>query len=233
MKLWKSSMLIMGVAVLLLLSMIASADESVTDGTGDIYHWAWNADVGTYNWQIATDDKPNIDITGLSFDINGDTATFTMTVDGSIEDSEVTNYWSTYTSDENITYFYTYNNGQVIGMASNTETTMFDMEADFTVTDSTLTVMFDSVGEGTTDIEFYGYAHTWTETSGESGESWWDYAPDTYFEGDIDVGDDEDATDEDDDDDGGTPSEPSTPGFEMIVVLAAIALAFIILRRKK
>ena len=239
MRIWMSSMLIIGISVLVLSSMNVSA-ETVTDGTGDIYHWYWNADSGTFGWQVTADEKPNINIKELTFSTSGDIATFTMTVDGIIEDSEFVSYWATYTSGENIVYLFTYINGVAGGMASNADTTQFDMEADSTVVGDTLTIMFDSVGEGTSDVEFHGYAYTWTESGGVSGESWWDYAPDTYFEGDIsddDTGGDDTSGDDtggDGNGDGGTPSPPSgTPGFETLAVIAALGVALIILRRRK
>jgi hypothetical protein len=233
-RIWKSSLLIIGLCVLVLSSMTAVA-ETVTDGTGDIYHWYWNADSGTFGWLVSTDEKPNIDITELSYTISGETATFVMKVAGNIEDTQYISYWATYTSDE-VTYFYTYANGEVFGMASNSETTLFDMEAEVTVSGDTLTIEFDSVGEGIANLEFYGHAHIWTETGGESGESWWDYAPDTYFGGDIsddDTGGDDTGGDGDGDEDGGTPPPTGTPGFETLAVIAALGVAFIILRRKK
>ena len=267
MRIWKSSMIIIGLCVLMLSSLTVSA-ETVTDGTGDIYHWYWNADSGTFGWQVSTDEKPNIDITELSYTIGGETATFVMKVAGNIEDTQYISYWTTYTSDE-VTYFYTYTNGEVLGMASNSETTLFDTEAEVTVSVDTLTIEFDSVGEGITNLEFHGYAHIWTETGGESGESWWDYAPDTYFEGDLidpDSGDvDEDVTcwqcDENNESasqtfpagtvcgegdaedypfgtepncgNGAPPVTKKQPGFETLTVIAALGVAFIILRRKE
>lgn len=221
MRIWRSSLLIIGLCVLVLSSMTAVAE---TDGTGDIYHWYWNADSGTFGWQVTVDEKPNIDIIELSYTISEETATFVMKVAGNIEDAQYISYWATYTSDE-VTYFYTYANGEVLGMASNSETTSFDMEAAVTVLEDTLTVEFDSVGEGITNLEFYGHAHIWTETGGESGESWWDYAPDTFFTGDL--GDDT----EGDENDGTTPPS-GTPGFETLAVIAALGIAFIMLRRR-
>ena len=170
MKIWKYSILIIGISVLILSSIPVSA-ETITDGTGDLYHWYWDAENGIFKWQLATDDKPNIDITQLTYGFGSEKTTFTFEVSGVIEDSENLVYWATYTSEE-ATYYFTYANGEAFGLASSTSSSLFDMEPDYTVDGNTITVEFDSVGEGVTDVEVYGYTHLWTQTGGESGEDY-------------------------------------------------------------
>ena len=248
MKICKTCLFIVGITVLLLSSMTATAEEIVNDDMGDVYHWFWDVDTQTFGWQMATDDKPNIDIKDISFSIDKNIATFTITVspEGEIETSAIAYYWGTYVSGENIVYWFSYSNGEALGMASNADTTQIDMAPDYSIDTNTLTIMFDSVGEGASEVEFHGYAYTWTETGGQTGESWWDYAPDSYFTGEIedtetdeedpDTGETDDTEEETDDttsEDGDGGTSNNTPGFEAFVVIAAIGIIYFTLRRKK
>lgn len=64
-------------------------------------------------------------------------------------------------------------------------------------------------------VEYLTYGVTY-------GKAWYDYAPDSeapFYSGG--------------DGDGQTPLSPKTPGFETLAVIAALGIAFIILRRRK
>ena len=89
MKLWKSSMLIVGVVVLLLSTLTVSAES---DSTGDVWHYYALSETN-WGWEAHTGSKPNIDITSVSDTITGSEATLTMTVAGTIEDSDKIIYY--------------------------------------------------------------------------------------------------------------------------------------------
>ena len=89
MKIRKISMFVIGVVVLLISSMTASA---ASDGTADIWHY--HVSEATWGWgEYSGEDKSNIDITSVDYSITGSQATLTMTVNGNIEDSETVFYY--------------------------------------------------------------------------------------------------------------------------------------------
>ena len=109
MKFWKSSIIFVSVAVLLLSSMAVSAEtKTETDATGDVFHWQIT-ETG-FNWEYSAD-KPNIDITEMSCDVSDGTITLSLTVAGTIENSELITYVLYYNS-ENSSYSATYSNGE-------------------------------------------------------------------------------------------------------------------------
>ena len=233
MRLRKSSLLIIGLSALVLSSMTATA-ETVTDGTGDVYFGVGSA------YEVATDDKPNVDITEITFNEGDVTTTMTMTVNGVIEDSEYVQYWITFEVSEEASYSCSYTDGIVMGMATTGESG--SMEVSASVSGNTLTVEFESVNIAADGGVLYGYAATWSEELETTGEMWMDYAPGTYApwygddgNGDGDGDGDVDGEDGDGDGDGdGTTTPPSgTPGFEAIAVIAALGVAFIVLKRRK
>ena len=121
---------------------------------------------------------------------------------------------------------------------------------DVTVVDSEVsvsqgnTIIFTFTRSGSTEIgEIVGSA---MENSEDPSQGWMDYVPNDFspwYGGDED--DDDDTGDDDDDDviispngddtggDGNGGNGGGIPGFEAIAVIAAIAVALIILRRKK
>ncbi|ENO12219.1 hypothetical protein MBGDC06_00737, partial [Thermoplasmatales archaeon SCGC AB-539-C06] len=131
---------------------------------------------------------------------------------------------------------------------------------DVTVVDSEVsvsqgnTIIFTFTRSGSTEIgEIVGYT---MENSEDYIQGWADYAPNdfsTWFSGDDDDAVDEDESDEDDEDedttgddediilpngddtdgDGNGDKGGGTPGFEILAFIVALAIAFIILKRKK
>jgi len=209
--------------------MTATA-ETVTDPTGDVYYGSGLA----YN--LATDDKPNVDITGITFDEGDVTTTMTMTVNGVIEDSDYAMYWATYAVGEEASYLFTYTNGAVIGIATTGSSGSF--EATASVSGNTLTVEFDSINIATEGGVLYGYAHVWLEGTGGAGETWMDYAPGEYspwygIDPGTDPGSNGDPSNGGENNNNNAPPPSGTPGFETLTVIAALGVAFIILRRRK
>ena len=216
MKLWKSSMLIVGVVVLLLSTLTVSAES---DDAGDVWHW--RVSETAWSWEHSGG-KPNIDITSVSYTITGSEATLTMTVAGTIEDSEEIIYYMHLVGDDETTYyqaFYVNGEGMVMGYGGYSG---FFEQLENPVSGNTFTATFEIDNPDAT-YSVWAYSGEYAEVGDESGEAWWDYAPNTYSPwytgGDGNGGDN-----------GGGGG---TPGFETLAVIAALGAAFIILRRRK
>ena len=221
MKLWKSSMLIVGVVVLLLSSITVSAES---DSTGDVWHW--RVSETTWSWEHSGG-KPNIDITSVSHTITDSEATLTMTVAGTIGDSEKIVYYMHLVGDDETTYyqaFYVNGEGMIMGYGGYSG---FYEQLENPVSGNTFTATFEIDNPDAT-YSVWAYSAEYAETGDESGEAWWDYAPDTYSP--WYTGDGDDGTNGGDGN-GGTGD--GTPGFETLVVIAALGIALIILRRRK
>jgi PGF-CTERM protein len=147
-----------------------------------------------------------------------------------IQDSETIVYLLFYNTTD-ATYTFTYTNGQGIAMGLGLGGGFNISTGEFIASGNTLTATIDLLGEGTVDA-FWGYAAEYTTLGDtQTGEWWGDWIPGTfapwYTDGDGDVN-----GNGDEDGGNGTPSD-GTPGFEALAVIAALAVAFVILRRRK
>jgi len=71
--------------LILLGSCFTVAATSISDGTGDIWHWA---QTGTsWSWQGNVGNKPNIDITEVSYTVEENKITLKLEVAGDIQTS--------------------------------------------------------------------------------------------------------------------------------------------------
>ncbi len=219
--------------LILLGTCFITTAESINEGTGDVYHYS---QTGTaWSWRAGIADKPNIDITEISYSVNDDKLTLKLEVAGSIQNSEYYWYNMYYNSSDTI-YTWWWSNGTGFGMASNQGQQAYDMIQNFTVTGNSISAEFNVLGDTATKIDLWGQAHHYTTlgSSQQTNEWWGDWAPNEKFIHDIED-DDTDGTDGTDDglDDDGPGSETKTPGFEMVLVIAAVAVAFIILRKRR
>ena len=217
MRVWKRSILLfVGISVLLLSTLTVSAES---DATGDVWHW--RVSETTWSWEHSGG-KPNIDITSVSHTITDSEATLTMTVAGTIQDSEKIVYYMHLVGDDETTYyqaFYVNGGGGYLLIGAGFEGGALVNP----VSSNTFTATFP-IADPSATYSVWAYSAEHVETGDESGEAWWDYAPDThspwyYISGDGDTGD------------GGTGG--GTPGFETLAVIAAVGVALIILRRRK
>ena len=221
MKIWKKSVLIFGAFIILIIASIPSFAETITDGTNDVFHHRLSD--GTWGYYY-TDEKDNIDITSISYDVNNNNVTLTITVDGVIEKSSNIVYWVYYTSAE-ATYWMMYTNGSGIVFC----------EKDFTIGDKAvvtasgdkITGVFPLYGSDTSKVDLYGTAYQYTLANNPNAELWVDWNPNTHSGAPT--------ASQEDDTDGDTSSDNNkgTPGFETIILIAAIGISLIILRRKK
>jgi len=224
MKLRKSSILFVSVAVMLLSSMAVSADKTESDPTGDVWHWTYID--GMYGWDYNIAGKPHIDITEISYAVSGAQVTLTLKIAGTITDSELVSYRAMlYTSDSD--YSLTWINNECIAFGTDTvDGSQMDYDPEIMVSENTISATFDVVGTFSTGVELVGSAFEYTSVGDTNVEWWADWAPETsspYWEED----------DGDGDGDGTTTPPSGTPGFETIAFIGAIAVALIILRKRK
>jgi len=214
-------------AVSAMLATTLASAEKVTDDTDDVWHWTWNTGLGKFSWAKSTTSKPNIDITELSYTVEGGQAILKMKVKGEIENSEKVAYIVYYnTTDTN--YWMSYSNGTGFCMATSGTSMAW---GNVTVSGDTITATVNLVSTGT-ESEFWGYAAEYTKIGDTSAEWWGDWAPQEespWYEGDGGDGGDGGEDGENGDGDGGG----GIPGFEGAVLCISIVIAFVILRRRK
>ena len=231
MRIWKSSLLIIGISVLVLSSMTATAE---TDETGDVWHHEWT---GTdYSWGAFSGSKPAIDISDVSYTIDGTQATVTMTTVGDMTpNTENVVYTMHLQSSESAYYMIVYSNGEgaVAGMGD-----FFGSgsQLDNPISGNTFTASFE-ISDPSAEYTVIGFNAEYSDPDDEHGEAWWDYAPNSQapwfgMGGDGDGDGDGDGNGDGNGDDG-TPPPSGTPGFETLAVIGAIAVALIILRKRK
>lgn len=193
-----------------------AAAETVTDDTGDVFHWKWSENLGRYSWAHAVTDKPNIDIREMSYDVSDTTLTLTMTVDGTIEDAEDVWYWAYYNTTD-ATYYMNYINGTGTCMGTGANNFSF---GNVSAAGDMITGTIDLLGTDT-KASFWGWAAT-GYTGAASGEYWQDWAPQDYAPA-ITNGDG-------DGDDGG---DGGIPGFTMLLALAGIVAVLAVFRLRR
>jgi hypothetical protein len=246
--------LFLGAVFFLILTAIPSS--AITDSTGDVYHWKLTNN--TWSWGEYTGQKDNIDITSIEYSIVGSEATLTMTIKGSIEESQNIFYYMRMVGTSG-TYqaYYAMGTGLWSGLDG------FSGEGGQLtdpISGNTFTATF-TISDPSDSYEVYGWAVEYSNIQNTQTAEWWaDYAPVDYAPwattgdddtgddtGDDDTGDDdsggedtgdddtgEDGTDgEDTADEGGDGDGGGTPGFELLAVIAALAIALIILRKRK
>jgi hypothetical protein len=235
MKFSRICIVLIGIFALILSSISASA-ETETDQTGDVYHWIMVD--SEWSWQPSVEQKPNIDITELTYIIGDGQMTISMKVSGAIESSDNIAYMA-WVNTSDATYQMYLLNEQKIVMAMNTEEGgMPAMNTDITISGDTITCTIELVGTDETSTEFWGYAMEYTEFGAANQEWWGDWIPGTYapFWGEDGNGDEDDDTNDDSDSngDGGSSTDSNgTPGFEVMSIFIAMAIAVIIMKRRK
>jgi len=225
---------IISTIMLLLLINNVVANENISDLTGDLFNHYLDQDINDYAWKMATDEIPNIDIIKLSFTITDNITTFSIKVNGEIENSKYISYFISYTSTES-NYICTYRDGIISGNASNTESISEDNEPEFSISNDTLIVKFESMGQGIDNVKFYGYASYSLEEEIDVGQSWVDYVPDSDFPYDIveiEPNNDSNGNETDSNQDNSDTSS-KTPSFELLSIIIALFFVFFIFRSKK
>jgi hypothetical protein len=230
-------------------STVCVCAETESDATGDVYHYSFSQ--SKWSWQKSVDSKPDIDITEISYSADGDKVTLNLKVNGDIVSSENVYYWAYYNSSDSAYYLY-WTNGEGFGIATDIGQTggSFDFDPDISVSDGTITAVFDIIGE-TDNVALWGWAAEYTNYGDQSSEWWGDWAPISYApfsaEDILDNGEDDslvdDASSENEDEDKDIidngeddtedkESDNATPGFEFVFVILTIFSILIIIRNR-
>jgi len=216
--------------LVLLGSCFTAAATSVDDGTSDVRHWTFTFTGGRWDGNIGS--KPNIDITEISYTVNNNQITLKMKVSGEIQTSEKVSY-AMYFNSSDTHYMLSYNDGTGSGIGFKG---MNSTKGNVSVSRDTLSVVLDVLGD-ISKVDLWGYAAEYSSYGDLSAEWWGDWAPNEKFP--FDTGTDgTDGTDSTNGTDGGlnhkeSGSDKKTPGFELVLILAAIAVVLIVLRKRR
>jgi hypothetical protein len=226
MKVWKPSICI-GSILLLVLSCGAASATSITDGSGDVWHYAQTGTSWSYVGNVGN--KGNIDIKEVAYTVNNNKLTLSLEVYGTIQNSEKITYIVFYNSTDS-QYFFSYTNGEGGGIGW--KGMNFTSGQNVTVNEDMVSVELDVLGD-TSKVELWGYAVEYTTLDDYTKEWWGDWAPNEKLP--FQTGTDGDNTNGTDGNQGGdnTSGGSKTPGFEVIPVLAAVAVALILLRKRR
>lgn len=163
--------------LILLVSCFSATAISISDGTGDVWHWAKSVSGTSWSWYGNVADKPNIDITEVSYTVSDNKITLTLKVSGTIQTSEKVIYWVYYNStDTNYWFSYTNGNGSGFGMKDMSYTAT----EEFLISGNSISVVLDVLGD-TSKVELWGYAVEYTEIGDETAEWWGDWVPNEKF----------------------------------------------------
>ena len=222
MNLRKSSLCFIGIAALILSCFSASA-ANINDGTNDI--WRWTQSGIAWSWSGNVGDKPNIDITEVSYSVNENKVTIMLEVKGTIQSSEKIFYYVFYNSTDT-NYTLVWSNGHGYGWA--VKESSYEQGNNITVSEGKISGEFTSQGD-TSNVDLWGYAVEYTASENQTTNEWWgDWAPNEKFTYDTGIPGDDETPGND-----SSPPEKKTPGFEIVPVIAAVAIACILLRRRR
>ena len=157
--------------------------------------------------QPGISNQQHLDIREISYTFDDSGLTLTMELQGAVSD-DATYTVTLDTEDASYGMIYDYGGWSSVAASEAGEFIPYFQGAEYgTVSGNTITMLFDRVGSSTTAVDFWGQA---LELGG--------------------------ARDDVPNENGGgsnTPSPTGTPGFELIFFIAAIGVAFIILRKRK
>ncbi len=233
--------------LLLVLSSFASA-AAVSDPTGDVAHWRITGT--SWGWEYNVGNKPEIDITEISYTVNGDKLTITLQIAGTIQPSGVIQYWAYLnTSDAHYWMYWSNGSGYGFAMSGDLYSGQVNQTTDIHVTSNTLSCTFPVVGTDYSTADLWGYAAEYVSPGNTFAEWWGDWIPNEHSpwwdeqnagggsnpgggestSGDNNTGGSEETSGENGDQ---GVSPPKTPGFEMPILIAAAGISFILLRKK-
>ena len=237
MKILRKNILIL--AIVFTIFGAANIVTAETDDTGDLWHYEV---FGTSaSWEAYSGSKDYIDITNIDYSISGSEATLTMTLAGNIQDSEtILYYMHLVMGTDYYNAWYTNGMGLVTGVGG-TLTGYYSMLTS-PVSGNTFTATF-TVNDPSATYEVRGYAQELSELDDETAEWWGDWAPNTYFydysgynpEEEEEEEEEEQEEEEEEEQEEGEENDKDkgSPGFEVIVFIAAITIAILFIRRKK
>ncbi len=231
MKLKKYNLFVVGMMVLMMFCFSASA-ETVDDDNDDIFHATWDETLLKYTTSPSSVDKPSIDITGMSAEVDGTNLTITLTVaeDGEIVNSSLVGYTVFYNTSD-AAYVVIYSSGISIVTSISIDNPLDFGMGEASAEGNILTATIELKGEETSPTEFYAMSMETsvpsTDPSYATAERWLDWAPNSFMNIELAGGDG------DGDGDGDDGTSTGTPGFETLAVIAALGIALFIFRRRK
>lgn len=232
----KNCCMVMISLLILLGSCFTVAATSISDGTGDVWHWAKSVSGTSWSWQGNVGNKPNIDITEVSYTVNQDKITLSLKVSGAIQTSDKVVYYIFYNSTDT-QYMLSYSNGTGGGWGMkgmNYASAENFTSGNVTISGGTLSVVLNVLGD-TSKVELWGWAAEYTTTVGPSqtANEWWgDWAPNTKLPFTPPTGGNT-GNNTGGDNTSGNNTGTKTPGFEVLPLIAAVAIATILLRRRR
>lgn len=222
--------------LVLLGSCFTAAATGISDGTGDVWHWYYTGTAGSWGGNVGN--KPNIDITEISYTVNNNKITLSLKVVGTIQTSDKLVYWVYYNTTE-ATYWMSYTNGTGTGFGMKKgEMNLTSYEnfttstENITISGNTLSVVLDALGD-TSQVELWGWAAEYTTFKDVAAEWWGDWAPNSKLPFTPGTGGNTDGNNTDGNTNNGNNTGTKTPGFEVIPVIAAVAITAILLRRRR
>jgi len=226
MKLKKISIALV-VTTVFILSAFTAAATTITDGTGDVWHWSYTGT--TWSWAGNVGNKPDIDITQLSTTVNGNNITLSLTVVGTIQSSQKIYYWAYFNTTDS-TYSMYWSNGTGYAYALNNS---YGSESgNITISGNTLNAVFNVLGD-TSTVDLWGWAAEYTNYLSQTTNEWWgDWAPNSKIPFTPSTGGNT-GNNTGGNNTNGNNTGTKTPGFEVIPVIAAVAIAAILLRRRR
>ena len=217
MKSWKYGIIILCVSMLVLSSGVVSA-QTISDGQNDVI----KSQSGSSTFQTKQT-KPDVDVKQITCTVAGDTLTLELEIYGTIQQiSPYTYYAAVNTTDYQ--YIIIMGDGHASTFVTDPAGSDYFLDnPELVVGEHTISAVFETHGNATI-VEIFGYAKY--SNIYISPDMYQDWVPDSRGpKGSFDTGGTDDA--------GKTTSKPSTPGFEAIAAIAAIGIAFILLKRRK
>ena len=242
-----------GILAILSMSAVTVSAVTITDDIDDVWYRWYEPTTGTEELPLVAN-KPNIDITSVSYTITGSELTLTMTIDGTFEDSELIGYTiyfgifnnSLYSPDSRY-YAASYSNGSAYYSTWGMEEFSYGIITN-PISGNTFTATFE-IADLDPTFELWGFVMEFLEAYEEGDTSyswdWMDVVPNTLMIPDFsgDTGEDDEPTDDDDVEPGGDDDEITTgnesyippdekgeiPVNEIVIVTSAAAGAAVLL----
>jgi hypothetical protein len=211
---WKYGIIIVCVSMLVLSSGVVSA-QTISDGQNDVIKSQMGSSFQTKQT------KPDVDVKQITCTITNDTLTLELEIYGTIQQiSPYTYYAAVNTTDYQ--YIIIMGDGHASTIVADPAGSDYFLDnPEPVVGEHTISAVFETHGNATI-VEIFGYAKY--SSISISPDMYQDWAPDSRGP-EVSFDTDGDASK--------TTSNPGTPGFEAIAAIAAMGIAFILLKRRK
>jgi hypothetical protein len=220
MKLWKYGIVCAVLCMLICVSFTVSGSD-FSDPIGDVSYGT----VSTYFYDV--DNRPNVDMTQLSVIVKGNSVTLNLTVAGRIQISDDVKYYA-YVNSTDTLYGMTLNNAQKIGWSMNRDSEVFEYaNGSVIAAGDTLSVILNLRGN-TSMVTIYGFAME--RTLNQSGQPEYIWLDNAMYEVTTRTNN---TSGNNTNGNTGTPPDEKTPGFGLLLAIAAVTIAAILLKRRR